>query len=205
MDKKKRAAIIKKHLDLLFPEPTPPLNHLNAFTLLIAVLLSARCTDKKVNEVTPELFALATTPQEMAKLSYEEIRSIIKPIGLSPTKAKNIKALSTILIDEYKSQVPSTLEELETLPGVGHKTASVVLCQWFHKPAFPIDTHIHRCAKRWGLSSGKNVKITEEDLKKLFPKNSWEKLHLQIIYYARMYCRAAPHKIENCPICRELS
>jgi endonuclease III len=202
--KKENAKIVKKHLNNFFSEPTIPLSHTSSYTLLIAVLLSARCTDKKVNEITPELFKRASTPEEMILLSVEDIRSIIKPCGLSPTKAKAIKALSQKLLDEYKGKVPKTLEDLESFPGVGHKTASVVMAQAFKKPAFPIDTHIHRCAKRWGLSSGKNVKKTEEDLKELFPKSAWIKLHLQIIHYARMYCPAKKHVIENCPICSEL-
>lgn len=202
--KTENAKIVKKHLDKLFPRPAIPLHHKDPYTLLIAVLLSARCTDKKVNEITPELFKKASTPQKMSLLSAAEIRSIIKPCGLSPTKSKAIKALSQKLIDEYKGKVPRTLEDLESLPGVGHKTASVVMTQAFRKTAFPVDTHIHRCAKRWGLSSGKNVKKTEEDLKKLFLKTSWRKLHLQIIYYARTYCPAKKHVIEKCPICLEL-
>lgn len=202
--KKNNAKIVKHYLDNLFPHPTVPLAHHSLYTLLIAVLLSARCTDKKVNEITPALFAKADTPEAMIKLSVEEIRTIIKPCGLSPTKAKAIKNLSQMLLDNYQGQVPNSLEELEKLPGVGHKTASVVMVQGFHKPAFPIDTHIHRCAKRWGLSSGKNVKQTEEDLKLLFPKSSWNKLHLQIIYYARAYCPAKKHIIDSCPICQTL-
>lgn len=203
--KKKKAQIVKDYLDYFFPNPTPPLYHLNPFTLLIAVLLSAQCTDKKVNEITPILFAKAKDPEEMAKLSYEEILSIIKPCGLSPTKAKAIKALSKKLIEEFGGEVPKTLKELESLPGVGHKTASCVLIQAFNIPAFPVDTHIHRCAKRFGLSSGKSVEKTEEDLKKLFKKEDWSKLHLQIIYYARAFCKAKGHQIENCPICLELT
>lgn len=201
---KERVNIIKKHLNRLFPKPRIPLYHKDPYTLLIAVLLSARCTDKKVNEITPILFKKASTPKKMALLSTEEIRNIIKPCGLSPTKSKAIQALSQQLIDEYHGKVPKTLEELESLPGVGHKTASVVMTQAFRKAAFPVDTHIHRCAKRWGLSNGKNVKKTEEDLKELFPKASWRKLHLQIIYYARAYCPAKKHSIEKCPICSEL-
>jgi endonuclease-3 len=201
---KENAKIIRKHLNKLFPHPPIPLHHTSIYTLLIAVLLSARCTDKKVNEITPLLFEKASTPQEMAILSVAEIKSIIKPCGLSPRKAKAIKDLSQKLLDEYEGKVPKTFEDLESLPGVGHKTASVVMAQAFHKPAFPIDTHIHRCAKRWGLSRGKNVKETEEDLKALFPKTSWSKLHLQIIYYARAYCSAKKHSLENCPICHEL-
>lgn len=205
MRKQKRADLVAKILDDFFPNPPIPLAHTDPYTLLIAVLLSARCTDKMVNRITPHLFAKATTPQKMITLSEEEIRKIIQPCGLSPSKAKAILGLSHILLDRYQGKVPSTIEELEELPGVGHKTASVVMCQAFGVPAFPIDTHIHRCAKRWGLSSGKNVKQTEKDLKKLFPKESWIKLHLQIIHYARAYCPAIGHKIEKCPLCAELS
>ena len=202
--KKNHAKIVKTHLEKLFPHPTVPLVHHSLYTLLIAVLLSARCTDKKVNEITPILFEKADTAEKMIQLSVEEIRNIIKPCGLSPTKAKAISQLSHMLLNNYGGQVPNTLEELEKLPGVGHKTASVVMVQGFHKPAFPIDTHIHRCAKRWGLSTGKNVAQTEKDLKKLFPRSSWNKLHLQIIHYARAYCPAKKHTIESCPICKAL-
>lgn len=198
------AKIVRRFLNKLFPDPKPPLHHTSLYTLLIAVLLSARCTDKKVNEITPALFALASTPQKMSLLPIETIRSIIKPCGLSPTKAKAIKALSCILVENHKGRVPKTLEELEELPGVGHKTASVVMAQGFHQSAFPVDTHIRRCALRWGLSKGKNVKHIEEDLKALFPKSSWSKLHLQIIYYARAYCPAKKHSLDACPICHAL-
>ncbi|MCB1080321.1 MAG: endonuclease III, partial [Chlamydiia bacterium] len=170
----------------------------------IAVVLSARCTDKKVNEITPKLFAKASTPEKMAALPQSTIQSIIKPCGLSPAKSKAIKNLSKILVEDYGGKVPKDWEALERLPGVGHKTASVVMAQAFKEPAFPIDTHIHRCAKRWGLSSGKTVKQTEKDLKALFPKASWIKLHLQIIYFGREYCPARGHKVENCPICSAL-
>lgn len=201
MNKKERAKIIQQTLDELYPDPPIPLHHRDNFTLLIAVLLSARCTDKRVNLTTPALFALADTPEKMCSLDISTIKEIIKPCGLSPTKAKNIWNLSKILIEQYDSQVPNNFEALEALPGVGHKTASVVLCQGFGTPAFPVDTHIHRCAKRWGLSSGKNVKQTEEDLKKLFPKTTWIKLHLQIIYFAREFCPAVGHHPEKCPLC----
>lgn len=204
MNKKQRAAFVQKTLNHYFPKTPIPLKHTSAYTLLIAVLLSARCTDKRVNEVTPKLFAKASTPKQMAALPVNTIQAIIKPCGLSPTKAKNIQKLSEILVEEYGSRVPKELEELETLPGVGHKTASVVVAQAFKQPAFPVDTHIHRCAKRWGLSSGKNVKQTEKDLKTLFPKTSWRKLHLQIIYFGREYCTARAHKVSECPICSEL-
>lgn len=204
MNKKEKVACISKQLDLLFPETTIPLFHLNTYTLLIAVLLSAQCTDKKVNQITPLLFSKATTPKEMIKLSFEELFSIISPCGLASTKAKAILALSKQLIEKFNGEVPSTLEELKNLPGIGQKTASVVLVQGFGIPAFPVDTHIHRCAKRWELSKGKTVKETEEDLKKLFPKNTWGKRHLQIIFYARSYCPARGHHIDKCPICLEL-
>jgi endonuclease-3 len=204
MNKKQRVAFVQKTLNHYFPKTPIPLKHTSTYTLLIAVLLSARCTDKRVNEVTPNLFAKASTPKAMAALPIQTIQAIIKPCGLSPTKAKNIKKLSEILIEEYGCRVPKELEELEKLPGVGHKTASVVAAQAFKQPAFPVDTHIHRCAKRWGLSSGKNVKETEKDLKALFPKNSWRKLHLQIIYFGRTFCMARAHKVSECPICSQL-
>lgn len=198
-----RAKLIQKILNEYFPHPEIPLHHTDPYTLLIAVVLSARNTDAKVNQITPHLFAKASTPQEMVKLSIDEIRQIIKPCGLSPTKAKNIWHLSKILIDKYKGKVPRSFAALEALPGVGHKTASVVMAQAFHKPAFPVDTHIFRCAHRWGLSKGKTVEKVEQDLKKLFPRNAWIKIHLQIIYFARKYCPARGKHI-NCPICREI-
>ncbi|MCB1106744.1 MAG: endonuclease III [Chlamydiia bacterium] len=204
MTKEKRAAVIRQILNRLFPHPPIPLKHKDHYTLLIAVLLSAQCTDKKVNEVTPLLFEKGSSPKEMVKLTTAEIESIIRPCGLAKIKAKAIHKLSQILIDEYKGKIPRSLEELEKLPGVGHKTASVVTIHALKKAAFPVDTHIHRCAKRWGLSSGKNVKQTEKDLMAIFPKTSWKKLHLQIIYYARKYCPAKGHTIENCPICKSL-
>lgn len=204
MNRKERAEKIGKILDRFFPSPQVPLKHNNPYTLLIAVLLSARSTDAKVNEITPLLFKEAKTPKQMAELPLQTIQSIIKPIGLSPQKAKAIKALSKILIEKYQGKVPKTLEELESLPGVGHKTASVVLAQAFHIPAFPVDTHIFRCAHRWKLSTGKTVAKVEEDLKKLFPKSTWIKRHLQIILFARKYCPAHGHK-EKCPICKELT
>jgi len=188
-------------LDELFPNPKMPLEHKDPYTLLIAVLLSAQCTDARVNLVTPKLFAKASTPQQMVLLDPKEIEEIIRSCGLAPTKSKAIWKLSQDLIDHHLGKVPKTFKELEALPGVGHKTASVVMAQAFHEPAFPVDTHIHRCAKRWGLSTGKNVVQTERDLKKAFPKNEWIKRHLQIIYYARTYCPAKGHKKENCPIC----
>lgn len=193
-------------LNQYFPDPPIPLKyHEKPFTFLIAVLLSAQCTDARVNLVTPQLFARADTPETMLKLSIEEIQSIIQTCGLSNTKSKAIFNLSQILIDKHKGEVPSSFEELEALPGVGHKTASVIMSQAFNIPAFPVDTHIHRLAKRWGLSSGKNVVETEKDLKRRFDKKLWNKLHLQIIYYARKYCPARGHVIKECPICSKLA
>jgi len=195
-----RPKLIQKILNDHFPNPEIPLNHTDPYTLLIAVVLSARNTDAKVNQITPLLFALASTPEQMIDLSIGEIQKIIKPCGLSPTKAKNIWHLSKILLDKYKGKVPASFEALEALPGVGHKTASVVMAQAFHKAAFPIDTHIFRCAHRWGLSQGKTVEKVEKDLKKLFPKKDWIKIHLQIIHFARKYCPARGQH-NNCPIC----
>lgn len=200
--KKQRAKKIQEILNHYFPNPPIPLQHKDPYTLLIAVLLSARSTDKKVNEITPKLFSLADTPEKMIRLSIETIRQIIKPCGLSPFKSSAIWSLSKILIEKYEGAVPQTFEELEALPGVGHKTASVVMAQAFSSPAFPIDTHILRCAKRWKLSNGKSVQKTEEDLKKLFPKKDWIKLHLQIIYFARTFCPSKAHLIDDCPICK---
>ncbi|MDX8430794.1 MAG: endonuclease III [Candidatus Algichlamydia australiensis] len=192
-------------LDHYFPNPKVSLDHRDSYTLLIATLLSAQCTDKRVNEITPLLFARAKTPEEMIQLKVDEIEEIIRPCGLGPTKAKNIWALSKILIEEYGSEVPGSLEEMEKLPGVGHKTASVVLTQAFNLPAFPVDTHIHRLAKRWNLSSGKNVRQTEKDLKEHFPKERWCKVHLQMIYFARQFCPAKKHQKSLCPICKVIS
>ncbi|MGR3973944.1 MAG: endonuclease III [Candidatus Rhabdochlamydia sp.] len=197
---KKEAQEIARILDHYFPNPPIPLVHTTPYTLLIAVVLSARNTDAKVNQITPLLFAKAQTPQEMVQLCVDEIRQIIRPCGLSPTKAKNIWKLSQILIDEYEGNVPASFEALEALPGVGHKTASVVMAQAFHIPAFPVDTHIFRCAIRWGLSKGKTVEHVERDLKQLFPRSSWIKVHLQIIFFARAFCPARGRH-ENCPIC----
>ncbi|KAG6559591.1 Endonuclease III [Candidatus Rhabdochlamydia oedothoracis] len=202
MNKKKHAQRIQDILHHLFPDPEIPLQYRDPYTLLIAVVLSAQNTDKKVNQVTPALFAKASTPQQMLNLSIEEIASIIKPCGLSNIKARSIWNLSKILVEQHKGRVPNSLLALEKLPGVGHKTASVVVSQGFGKPAFPVDTHIHRCAKRWLLSRGKTVEETEKDLKHLFPKKSWNKLHLQMIYFAREYCPARGHKKEACPICQ---
>ncbi len=204
MTKKERAQLVQKILNEYFPHPKIPLKHTDPFTLLISVLLSAQCTDERVNQVTPKLFAKGPNPEKMAILPLKEIEEIIRPCGLFRTRAKHIQALSKILNDKYKGDVPTTLRALEALPGVGHKTASVVLIQAFHTPAFPVDTHIHRCARRWGLSSGKSVKQTETDLKKLFPKESWEKLHLQIILFARTHCPASSHNKESCPLCSKL-
>lgn len=198
---KERAATIAAILEELYPETPIPLDHKDHYTLLVAVLLSAQCTDLRVNEVTPHLFAKADTPQEMVKLSVEEIREIIKPCGLSPTKSKAIHQLSHILLEQHNGQVPEDWAALEALPGVGHKTASVVMSQGFGHPAFPVDTHIHRLAARWGLSDGKSVEKTERDLKALFPEEIWNKLHLQIIFYGRQYCPARGHNPEECRIC----
>ena len=201
MDKKAKIKTITKILDELYPETPIPLEHNDAYSLLIAVLLSAQSTDKKVNTVTPILFEHADTPQKMVKLSIDEIKEIIKPIGLSNNKSKAIWELSRILIAKFGGKVPDNFEDLESLPGVGHKTASVIMSQAFGVPAFPVDTHIHRLAKRWGLSSGKNVEKTEEDLKKIFPRKEWNKLHLQIIFFGREYCPARGHDETKCPIC----
>lgn len=197
----KKAELIASLLDQAFPNPEIPLFHEDAYTLLIAVLLSAQCTDARVNLVTPILFKKAKTPKEMIQLEISEIEKIIQPCGIFKTKAKAIWNLSKILIEKFNSKVPNTFEDLESLPGVGHKTASVVLSQAFQIPAFPVDTHIHRLSQRWKLASGKNVVDTEEKLKKAFPKKLWNKLHLQMIYFARKYCPARGHKIEKCPIC----
>ena len=200
-----RANYIRRKLKVLYPNPTPPLHHTDPFSLLIAVLLSAQTTDARVNMVTPALFSKAPTPQKMAKLSVEEILSYIKTCGLAPTKARNIKKLSQMLIDLYDGSVPETFEKLEALPGVGHKTASVVMTQCFGNPAFPVDTHIHRLAKRWKLSEGKNVDQVESDLKKLFPKSSWHDIHLQIIFYGREHCTARGCDGHTCMICKKLN
>jgi endonuclease-3 len=190
MTRTEKARRIGEILDERFPTVDIPLEHTDPFTLLVAVVLSAQTTDKLVNEVTPALFARASTPERMAALPVEEIRHLIRRIGLTDGKARNLKRLSEILVEKHGGQVPRTLTDLEELPGVGHKTASVVLSQAFGIPAFPVDTHIHRLAARWGLSSGKNVETTERDLKKLYPEESWSKLHLQIIYFGRQYCPA---------------
>ncbi len=206
MTKAQKAKIIAERLDALYPRPTIPLNHGDNFTFLVAVMLSAQCTDKRVNETTPALFAKADSPQKMASLSEDEIREIIKPCGLAPTKAKNIKKMSEILRDKFGGRVPNTFEELESLPGVGHKTASVLMSQAFGVPAFPVDTHIHRLATRWGLTDGKSVEHTERDLKKIFPKEKWHDLHLQFIYYGREHCKASACKTPDkyCQLCKLL-
>lgn len=201
MNKKEKINYIILKLEELFPNPPIPLRHKDPYTLLIAVLLSARCTDARVNKVTPILFEKADTPEKMIKLSVEEIRQIIRPCGLSPQKSKAIFNLSKILITKHNSIVPDNFQDLEFLPGVGHKTASVVMCQAFNKAAFPIDTHIFRLMKRWGISKGKSVQKVEKDSKKVFPKELWSKLHLQIIYFGREYCSARSHDFNNCPIC----
>ena len=201
MKRQDKAVRIQAILDERFPKPPIPLDHSDPFTLLIAVLLSAQCTDVRVNKVTPALFARACTPQMMALVPVEEIRSIIRPCGLSPQKSKAIAGLSKILIEEHHGLVPQTLEELERLPGVGHKTASVVMAQAFGVPSMPVDTHIHRCAWRWGLSSGKNVEQTERDLIRTFPPERWNDLHLQIIWFGRETCTALRHDPEQCDIC----
>ena len=205
MKKEERFIYISKELQRLYPETPIPLDHDSIYTLLIAVLLSAQCTDVRVNQVTPELFSLANNPFDMALVDPDEIRKIIRPCGLSPKKSKAIAELSKILCEKYEAQVPESFEALEALPGVGHKTASVVMSQGFNHPAFPIDTHIHRLAQRWRLSRGKNVKQTEKDLKKGFPIEDWNKLHLQIIFYGREYCTARGCDGRVCKICSEVN
>jgi endonuclease-3 len=201
LGKRQKAAAIQQILEELYPETPIPLVHLDAYTLLVAVLLSAQCTDERVNKVTPQLFALADNPADMITQSVASIEAIIRPCGLAPRKAQAIWDLSKILLDQHAGAVPQSFEALEALPGVGHKTASVVMSQAFGVPAFPVDTHIHRLAARWGLSTGKNVEQTEKDLKALFPKEKWNKLHLQIIFFGRQYCPARGHQREACPIC----
>lgn len=201
MTRAAKAAAIQTILEGYYPEVPVPLDHRDPYTLLVAVLLSAQCTDVRVNQVTPELFALADNPAEMAIQDVADIRAIIRPCGLSPQKSKAIKRLSEILLEEHGGIVPNDLEALERLPGVGHKTASVVVSQGYGVPAFPVDTHIHRLAYRWGLSSGKNVVDTERSLKKVFPRETWNKLHLQIIFFGREYCPARGHDPSACPIC----
>lgn len=203
MKKTERAELILERLEELYPDPPIPLDHTNPFTLLVAVLLSAQCTDERVNKVTPALFKKADSAKKMVKVPVEKILEIIRPCGLSPGKSKAIAGLSKILMEEHGGEVPADMDALERLPGVGHKTASVVMAQAFGVPSFPVDTHIHRLAQRWGLTNGKNVKQTEADLKKLFPIESWNSLHLQIIYYGREYCSARGCDGTKCQICRE--
>lgn len=202
LNKQQRVDFILQKLQELYPNPLIPLQHKDAYTLLVAVLLSAQCTDARVNQVTPHLWKLADNPQDMAKVPIEKIQEVIRPCGLSPQKSKAISVLSRMLVEEHNGQVPEDWEALERLPGVGHKTASVVMSQAFGHPAFPVDTHIHRLAQRWGLTSGKNVVQTEKDLKRLFPKEKWNALHLQIIYYGREYCGARSCDGTVCEICR---
>lgn len=202
MTKQERAAYIFKRLGQLYPQPPIPLDHSDAFTLLVAVLLSAQCTDVRVNQVTPALFQLGRTPSALAHVPLEKIAAIVRPCGLGPQKAKAIQGLSAILLAEHDGQVPASLEALERLPGVGHKTAQVVMAQAFGVPSFPVDTHIHRLAQRWSLTTGKSVLQTERDLKRLFPEDAWNRLHLQIIYYGREHCSARGCDGTICEICR---
>jgi endonuclease-3 len=201
MKKAEKVNDILNILDKYFPDPEIPLHHKDAYTLLVSVLLSAQCTDVQVNKTTSFLFKQADNPYDMVKMSVEEIQEIIRPCGLSPMKSKGIHGLSKILIEKYNGAVPDTFEALESLPAVGHKTASVVMTQWFKVPAFPVDTHIHRLAYRWGLTNGKTVEQTEKDLKRLIPKEKWDKVHLQIIYFGRKFCPARNHQWLTCPIC----
>lgn len=204
MRKEEKVQFVINELEKRYPETPIPLDHTSDYTLLVAVLLSAQCTDARVNLITPALFAKADTPEKMVELSIPEIREIIKPCGLSPQKSKAIWGLSDILINDHNGIVPASFEELEKLPGVGHKTASVVMAQAFNVPAFPVDTHIHRLLYRWGLTNGKNVMQTEKDAKRLFPKEIWNKLHLQIIFFGREFCPARGHLFASCPICQEI-
>ena len=201
MNRQDKADRIGEILDRLYPEPPIPLDHQDPYTLLVSVMLSAQTTDKKVNEVTPALFAEASNPKSMAELPVDRILSFIRTVGLAPTKAKNLQAMAELLIERHGGEVPDDIDALEALPGVGHKTASVVMCQAFGRPAFPVDTHIHRLAARWGLSDGKNVVKTEADLKKAFPEDTWIRRHLQIIYFGREYCPARGHHLSECKIC----
>ena len=204
MKKSERAEIILNELKKLYPSPPIPLDHLNAFTLLVAVVLSAQSTDKKVNELTKDLFKVANTPEKMKELGVSRIYQYIKQLGLSNQKSKNIYLLSKLIIEEFHGQVPNSFEELESLPGVGHKTASVVMSQVFNIPSFPVDTHIHRLSQRWGLTNGDNVRQTEKDLKNIFPISEWNTLHLQIIFYGREYCTARGCDGTKCLMCRTL-
>lgn len=201
MNKKQRVERILEELERAFPDPGIPLKHSDPYTLLIAVLLSANTTDRQVNQVTPQLFARAKRPEEMVELTPKEIQELIRSCGLAPRKAAAIWELSRLLLKRHRGRVPKSFGALEELPGVGHKTASVVLAQAYGVPTFPVDTHIFRCAKRWGLSSGRSVEAVEKDLKRLIPRKKWNKAHLQMIYYARAYCPARGHQVENCPIC----
>jgi endonuclease-3 len=203
--KQEKADYIMERLEELYPETPIPLDHKDAYTLLIAVLLSAQCTDERVNKITPLLFKKADSPKKMIKLTVPEIENIIRPCGLAPRKAKAIHELSQILLDKHGGEVPASFEDLEELPGVGHKTASVVMAQVFNVPAFPVDTHIHRLAQRWGLTNGKNVEQTESDLKKVFPREKWNKLHLQIIFYGREHCTARGCDGLLCEICSTIN
>ena len=202
MTKSERAQVVLKILNKTYPKTPIPLDHKDNFTLLVAVLLSAQCTDERVNQVTPKLFKIASNPQKMSKLSQNQIYKIIKPCGLGPKKSKAIKELSSILLKKFNGEVPNNFNDLEALPGVGHKTASVVMSQGFGVPAFAVDTHIHRLAQRWGLTNGKNVKKTEADLKKLFDKSLWNKLHLQIIFWGREFCQAKACYGLKCDVCK---
>ena len=204
MTKQEKAEFVQAKLEELYPEVPIPLKHKDAYTLLVAVLLSAQCTDVRVNEITPTLFKRADNPHDMVKLSVEDIHEIIRPCGLAGSKSKGIYGLSQMILDLHGGVVPDGFDELEAMPGVGHKTASVVMSQAFGHPAFPVDTHIHRLIYRWGLSNGKNVVQTEKDSKRLFPKNKWNKLHLQIIYFGREHCPARGHDPEVCPICSQV-
>ena len=204
MKKSERAEVILKELKKLYPFPPIPLNHTSAYTLLVAVVLSAQSTDKKVNELTKDLFKVADTPEKMVKIGISSIYEYIKQLGLSHQKSKNLYHLSKMIIEKYNNKVPNTFEDLESLPGVGHKTASVVMSQVFNIPSFPVDTHIHRLSQRWGLSNGDNVRQTEKDLKKIFPISEWNSLHLQIIFYGREYCSARGCDGTKCHICRTL-
>ncbi|MFY0643582.1 MAG: endonuclease III [Bacteroidia bacterium] len=201
MKRQERANHIMAILEQLYPEVPIPLVHTDGYTLLVAVVLSAQCTDERVNQITPLLFEQANNPYDMAKMEQEDIKAIIRPCGLSPAKSKAIKELSRLIVKQHQGEVPQSFEELEALPGVGHKTASVVMSQAFGQPAFPVDTHIHRLAYRWMLSNGKNVVKTEEDLKKVIPIDSWNKAHLQFIYFGREHCPARGHNPSKCPIC----
>ncbi len=204
MNKQARAALVQQRLQELYPQPAIPLDHVDPYTLLVAVLLSAQCTDKMVNRVTPDLWRLADNPWDMSRQSQADILAVIRRLGLAPRKSQAIRELSQILCDSHAGEVPANFEDLEALPGVGHKTASVVMAQAFGHPAFPVDTHIHRLAQRWGLSRGKNVQQTESDLKKSFPKESWNLLHLQIIFYGREHCTARGCDGTKCELCRTL-